>query len=484
MDTVVSASAYIFALLVAISAILAAVHAIMTQDDVRAAIAWIGFVLFIPFFGALFYLMFGVNRIRRRARHTRIKQGLSARRGLLSMPVGDPLEALWPDAPDVWFGHARLSGRVVKQPLSAGNNVTPLVGGRAAYDAMIDAINNAKISVALTTYIFQADQAGRRFVTALRKAHERGVEVRVLVDSVGNLYGLKPVYHLLKKHGISVASFNPPRLSWRMAFFNLRTHRKILVADHTIGFAGGMNIRAGHMAMNGMPAKINDTHFKVTGPIVAQLMDAFADDWQFSTGEDLTGAHWYEDPPTAGNGDVIARAIADGPDETRHKTALILANALSCAKHHIWIISPYFVPDKELTAALSRAALRGVVVDILVPRHSNLPFFNFAAEAHYPALINAGCRIHLGTKSFDHSKLMVIDDSWAMIGSANWDARSLRLNFEFNLECFGPSLPKTLQPILVEKFHDARPLPLDWWRNQPLWRRIFARIFWLTSPYL
>ena len=477
-------SAYVFALLVAASAVLAAIHVVMTKDDVRAAIAWLGFVLFVPFFGALFYVMFGVNRIRRRARHSRLKQGLHARSSNPKPFEGPQLEDLVPEMPEHWSGHALLSGRIAEQPLSTGNIVEPLTSARSAYDAMVDAINGAQESIALTTYIFQADQAGRRFLTALRKAHERGVAVRVLVDSIGNLYGLRPVMRLLKKQGVPVASFNPPSISWRMAFFNLRTHRKILVVDRLTGFAGGMNIRASHLTGPDGRAKMKDTHFRITGPLVAQLIDAFADDWLYSSGEDLIGPLWYEKCPCEEDGHVTARAVADGPDETHHKTALILASALGCARRHVRITSPYFLPDNALTAALSSAALRGVIVDILVPLQSNLPFINLAAAAHYPALIRSGCRIHFGAPPFDHSKLAVIDDCWAMFGSSNWDARSLRLNFEFNIEAFGAKLPETLKPLLDAKFSEATLLPANWWKKQPLWRRISARLLWLTSPYL
>ena len=462
---------------------LASTHILQSKGDVRSAIAWLGVVWLVPFFGVLFYLLFGISRIRRRARQARVKRGLPQRSHALEDPGGKKLGSYLPDIRNRWQSHSLLAGRVSGQPLTAANDITPLNGGRDAYDAMITAINNAKHTIALTTFIFQADQAGRRFLSALTRAHERGVEVRVLVDAVGNLYGLKPVARLLRRRGVPVALFNPARLSWRIAFFNLRTHRKILVVDGRTGFAGGMNIRKHHLEEKSGVPRVRDTHFCLKGPIVGQLMDAFADDWAFATEEELSGKMWFPARFSAA-GSVVARAVPDGPDESRPKTQLMLESALAVARRQVRIITPYFIPGTGLVSALERAALRGVDVTIVIPEKNNLPFFNLSAFAGLKPLLAAGCEILLAKPPFDHTKLVIIDDVWVMFGSSNWDERSLKLNFEFNVECYDEKLAQKMIDWTQEPVATARRLDRDYLQGRPVIKRIFGRLLWLLSPYL
>ncbi|NVJ98379.1 MAG: PLDc N-terminal domain-containing protein [Alphaproteobacteria bacterium] len=466
-----------------IAQLLASIHILRTKEDVRSAITWIGLVWIAPMLGLLSYFLFGINRIRRRARRVRERQGLKPRTDDMEEPEGPLLTDGITDAANRWRAHSRLSGRVTKLPLTLGNQVQPLEGGRQAYDAMIAAIDGAKRTVALTTYIFQADQAGRRFIAALARAHDRGVEVRVLVDAVGNLYGLKPVSNLLRRKGVPVATFNPARLSWRLAFFNLRTHRKLLVVDGETGFAGGMNIRKHHLEHSDGRPRVRDTHFRLGGPIVGQLMQAFREDWTYSCKEELEESIWL--PSTASDkGSVVARAIPDGPDEVNHKTAMILESALASARKRVQIITPYFLPEPALVAALKQAALRGVQVDILMPEKNNLPFFTLSSLSGARQLVENGCRLYLSKPPFDHTKLMIVDDAWVLFGSSNWDARSLKLNFEFNVECFDAAFAATMTDWVSERYESARRMGREDFRARSRLSRIFGRIFWLASPYL
>jgi len=473
----------LIAAIVLIIQLLASIHILKTKDDVRSAIAWIGLVWLAPIFGLLSYLLFGVSRIQRRARLSRVKRGLAPRSGALIDPKGPKLIDAVPDATNRWRSHDRLAGRVSTSPLTLGNLIEPLDGGRDAYNAMIAAIDSAKHTVALTTYIFQADQAGRRFVTALTKAHERGVKVRVLVDAVGNLYGFKPVSNLLRRRGVPVAVFNPARFSWRLAFFNLRTHRKLLIVDGIKGFAGGLNIRKHHLQdRNGTPG-VRDTHFCLEGPIVTQMMDAFADDWAFSSGEDLPEDEWLPKVESLADG-IPARSIADGPDEPHRKVAIILESALASARERVQIVSPYFLPEQALVSGLKQAALRGVKVDILVPEKNNLPLFALTAMTGMRQLLQAGCNIYLSKPPFDHSKLMIVDEHWTFFGSSNWDARSLKLNFEFNIEAYHPTFSQKMSAWVKDRFKTAHRVTLAEIDERPRSKRIVGRLLWLASPYL
>jgi cardiolipin synthase len=478
----------ILAFIVLCAQLLTSIHILSTKDQVRSAIAWIGLVWLAPVFGLFAYFLFGISRIRRRAKLAREKRGLPPRTGALAEPDGNCLADVCADNVSYrWLAHDRLAGRLTGMPVTVDNTVVPLRGGRQAYDAMIRAIEAAKYSIALTTYIFQADQAGRRFIKALVRAKERGVEVRVLVDAVGNLYGLKPVSNLLRRHDIPVGVFNPAKLSWRLAFFNLRTHRKLLVVDGIHGFAGGMNIRKHHLERSDGSPIVQDTHFSITGPIVHQMMDTFADDWVFTTGEVLKGRTWFGSLDNVGavsGSKIVARAIADGPDEPRQKSAMIIESALGAAKESIKIITPYFLPDEALLAALEQAALKGVKVEILLPEKSNLPLFSLAALAALKPLIRSGCQIFVGKPPFDHTKLMVVDNNWVMLGSSNWDARSLKLNFEFNIECYDKVFASHMCDWALQKFAQSKPVTIAVLNKRNFIKRLFGRILWLGTPYL
>jgi cardiolipin synthase len=463
--------------------ILATSHILRTKEDVRSAITWVGLVWLAPMLGLIAYFLFGINRIRRRARHVRERRGLAPKREVLSHPGGPELEECQPGAPNRWRSHNRLAAKVSGQPLTLGNTVQPLEGGRQAYDEMIRAIDSAERTVTLTTYIFQADQVGRRFVAALARAHDRGVAVRVLVDAVGNLYGLKPVSNLLRRRGVPVATFNPARLSWRLAFFNLRTHRKLLVVDGTTGFAGGMNIRRHHLEHTDGRPRVRDTHFRLNGPVVTQMTHAFADDWLFSSGEDLDAALWMPQV-VADSGGAAARAVPDGPDEPHHRTSMILESALASARQRVQLVTPYFLPDQALIDALKQAALRGVNVQVIVPAQNNLPLFSLPAISGARPLVETGCHFFLSEPPFDHTKLMIIDDAWVFFGSSNWDARSLKLNFEFNIECYDKALADTMTRWIAPRLESAKPLTREDFHNRPIGKRIAGRLLWLASPYL
>jgi cardiolipin synthase len=259
-----------------------------------------------------------------------------------------------------------------------------------------------------------------------------------------------------------------------------------MVVDGTLGFTGGMNIREGNVLALPTAHPIRDIHFKVRGPIVEDLRRAFAIDWAFTSGERLDGPAWFPRTPqdTESEGGVYARGIPDGPDTDMDNMRLVMLGALAAAQYSVKIVTPYFLPDSAITAALQTTALRGVRVDIILPEKSNIFFMDWAMEAQLSDLIDRGCRITLSPPPFDHSKLFVVDGLWSLIGSTNWDPRSLRLNFEYNLECYDPPLAHTLETLIDERIEKGRPLTAEYLRSLPRARRLrdgFAR---LLTPYL
>jgi cardiolipin synthase len=223
-------------------------------------------------------------------------------------------------------------------------------------------------------------------------------------------------------------------------------------------------------------------HFRVKGPIVAQLQEAFADDWMFTTGEALRGELWFPEPHKSGP--VLSRAVIDGPDEDFEKLRWTLLGALAIARYSVQIVTPYFLPDPAVVSALNLAAMRGVKVDILLPSRSNLPFVQWASRAMWWQVLEHGCRIWLTPPPFDHSKLMLVDGCWVLLGSANWDARSLRLNFELNVECYDVELARKLERILETKRVGGELVTLADVDGRSVPARLRDGLARLLTPYL
>jgi cardiolipin synthase len=461
--------------------LIASAHVVLTKRDVRSAIGWVGVIWLTPLVGALLYALLGVNRIQRRARDLRRGQGLIDSSPHIGPVSDDTLLTVLGD--DVHLRALPLyMGRLTRRPLLDGNKVTVYRTGKAAYDQMLAEIESAKRSIALETYIFDNDDCGRRFVAALERAHKRGVEVRVLIDSVGMRYTWPSIVGFLRKAGLKHAAFLPTLIPGKLHYTNLRNHRKILVVDGETGFTGGMNIRAGHLCEEGCKHPVRDTHFKIEGPVVAHLRETFASDWEFSSGEELNGETWF--PPLAARGSVLARGISDGPDRDFDKIRSAILGALGCARDTVNIMTPYFLPEQPLITALNVAAMRGVAVNVVLPAQNNLLLVQWACMAQLWQMLQRGCRFWLAPPPFDHSKLMVVDGIWSFIGSANWDPRSLRLNFEFNVECYDHDLAMELESLMLEKRAGGQELTLEIVDGRPIWMRLRDGVCRLALPYL
>ena len=463
-------------------ALVVSAHIVLTKRDVRAAIGWTGLVWLAPIVGSIFYGLLGINRIRRQAVRIRGRAAL-AERYTAELAVYRSDESLLPaDAAPSIRSLATLVGTATGQRLTLGNGVEPLEDGDAAYPAMVAAIDGARQSVALATYIFDPGVAGDQFVDALARAVERGVTVRVLIDGVGARYSRPPITRALHQRGVPFARFLPSAIPILHPYFNLRNHRKIMVVDGAIGFCGGMNIRDACLLARSPRDATRDLHFRIEGPVVRQLMSAFAVDWTFATGVSLEGERWF--PPLAPVGSVAARGIPDGPDEDFETLLQTLLGALSQATRSIRLATPYFLPDGPLVAAFRTAAFRGVRVEILLPARGNLRLVQWAMMAQLKQIVETGCRVYLSPPPFDHSKILVVDGSWSLIGSANWDPRSLRLNFEYGVECYSVELARRLEALLDRKLELSRPLsPIDLDRR-PLAIRLRDGVARLAQPYL
>lgn len=472
---------FIFTVAVGISA---AVHAAMTKDDVRAAIGWVGIVLLSPLLGAFIYLVAGINRFRRRTtsrKHaaTGMRWGVTPVRSVdVALLSGSQFASL-----------KTLVDNVSLFPLTPGNDIAPLNGGDETYPAMLDAIDGAKKTIALQSYIFDNDPIGRKIVSALAEAKRRGVEIRVLIDGIGVHYSRPPITRLLQAEGIPNAQFNDGILGIRMPYANLRSHRKVMVIDGMLGLTGGMNIRAGFTSEYAGNGVLQDKHFRIFGPTVSQLLSCFMHDWQVTTGEELSEDVWFanfdsiEERMNEWPG-VPARIIPSGPDQNLANTHSVLMGAITVAQKHIRICSPYFLPDQQIIGVLSVAARRGVAVDIVIPSSNNLKLVDYAMTSQLDQVIRPGCRIWRSSGNFDHSKLLTIDGAWSYVGSSNIDPRSLRLNFELDVEIYDRQTASEIEEMIDGHIRTAMPETLQTLNARPFLERLRNRAIWLASPYL
>ncbi|BCR03005.1 cardiolipin synthase [Desulfuromonas versatilis] len=466
-------------LVLSLAGLLSAGHALLHKRDPRAALGWIVMCLALPGVGMGLYWLLGVNRIRTRARDLQ-SQGSTWFEPSLCAWSRESAEQ-YPFRAENFATLLHLSDAVTRRPLLQGNHIEPLHNGEQAYPAMLEAIAGARQSILLSTYIFESNPTGRRFTDALAEAAARGVEVKVLIDGLGERYSFPPARRLLQGSRVRVARFLPPSLSGHGIHLNLRNHRKLLVVDGVLGFSGGMNIGDRHLAESSDPRRVVDIHFRVQGPVVGQMREAFLEDWQLATGE---GFHQEKPPAVAAGGQAFCRGISAGPNEDFEKLPWILTGALNCARRRLRIMTPYFVPDRFLIAAINAAALRGVTVEIVLPARNNLPYVAWATRSYLWELLLYNVRIFYQPPPFVHSKLLLVDDDYALVGTANLDPRSLRLNFEFCLEVYDRNCNRQLaahfdtvraasrQVLLADV--DGRPLPVKL-------RDAFAKLF---SPYL
>jgi len=468
-----------------------------TRREAAATLLWIFVAWSFPVIGPLLYLFFGINRVPRKAlRKHKADRQLQAERQAredISLPASFLRTAreslsVHPETEGKLYLNRTFDRLLPETPLLAGNLITPLVDGAQAYPAMLKAIRQARHHIHLQTFIIGHDEVGREFMDALAERAEAGIKVRFLFDRFGSaaavLGGLLDRY--CRQKNMKINGWAQAGLLKRQFQINLRNHRKIMVIDGTTAFMGGINLRHDNITQPGAPA-IRDYHFMVQGPVVQELQYSFLSDWYFATEENprtlLQADHFPR--PLSSTGAALARIVNSGPTPNEMEAiAKVFFECINWAREELLVVTPYFVPSPDILQSFKSAAMRGLDVRLLFPEKNNHVYTGLAGKALYEELMASGVRIFERKPPFIHAKALIADGKVALVGSANLDMRSLRLNYESNLLVFDDEFIRRLRTIVMNDFADSTEIDPAEWRRRPLRRKMLENTFYLMMPVL
>jgi cardiolipin synthase len=486
-----------------------------------STLAWILALLFIPFFGAFFYFLFGRRRFVKRRRHRATTLTHFDRRSRMERMQSDrevtelspfaleqlesrsqgikpdttpmelpPLPTAPPPVPEESTEVPHLHEFLINiarnnlhSSLAIHNHVDVLVDGDNTFNAMGEAIRNAKHHVHVLYYIFRKDATGTWLRDLLIERAKAGVEVRLVVDGIGSMELDDEFLQPLKEAGVEFAVFLPFRFQFRLrrSQVNFRNHRKIVIVDGWIGFTGGVNVGEEYRGRSSH-GYWRDTHVRLEGPAVHELQHVFAEDWFYTTQRKIAGRDYF--PLLEENGEETVQIIPSGPDLPSLSIHHLFFVAITSARRYVWITTPYFVPDDSILLALQTAALRGVDVRLLVPFESDEGLVLHAGRSYYNELLEAGVRIFEYKKGILHAKTMVIDGTCGTIGSANMDIRSFHLNFELNAFLYSEKVAHSLETTFLEDLKHSQAVSLSSRLKRPVRQRLRESAARLLSPIL
>ncbi|GMT41110.1 MAG: cardiolipin synthase A [bacterium] len=454
---------------------------VIERHPPRAAMTWLLVVFFLPWPGLLLYLFIGENRLPHRrlmkrkallARLEGVRKRYMSHRGNVSSIVDQE-----------FLPTVKLAERLGYMPIMSGNKATLLADTDVVIDLMVEDINTAQHHVHLLVYIFSVDETGQRIMAALERAASRGVECRLLADAQGSRQFLRRMSQRLIKSGIKLYPALPVSLlrAW-VSRIDLRNHRKIVVIDGRIAYTGSQNIvDAGYGHRN---LQWHDLMVCLSGPVVLELQAVFVGDWFAESNELLDGTDIFPDGNSPVKGGVAAQTLPSGPLFPTENYQRLAVAALYATRRKVTITTPYFVPDEVFLEAMETVALRGVLVELIVPLHSDQILVGNAARGYYERLLKSGVTIYLFNKGLLHAKSMTIDDSLAFLGSSNFDIRSFALNFEINMIFYDTRFAESLRQ--QQDWYRARSqrLVLAEWQQRSRYQKTMQNVIKLLSPLL
>jgi cardiolipin synthase len=473
----------------ALSCILAA-HILIRKQEPVVCLSWLLGVALFPLFTAICYIGFGMNPFEKYAARKRASKHLSSlqkKRRSRDEIITENQHALDSyryrgfDRTGVWV--SMLSGR----PMLDGNQVETLINSNHAFAAMREAIEGAKDFILVQFYQIQVDPMGIAFLDLLTAKARDGVRVHVLFDALGSQKIKDSLIRQYRGRGLKMHRFLEVHPVKRRFQINWRNHRKLVICDGSIAFTGGFNI--GEMYLEGPDPdrpKWFDFIFRVRGSVIADLTAIFAEDWHFTTGKSLSSdiVELRKEWSTPRSSENLMQVIASGPSENNAPFYSTLISLIHESRDRVWIMTPYFVPDKELLHAMRMAVVRGVHVRVVVPKHSNHPITDTCAHSYFSEIHRYGIELLRYVHGVCHGKLVLADDDVVLAGSSNLDYRSFFLNFETDLFMRDRRLTMDLAAVFEKLIKDCIPLGPKDVSNRRLARLLFRRIMRLFAPLM
>jgi cardiolipin synthase len=455
-------------------------HLLLLNKRPTATLAWLWALFLFPGIGAVFYLAVGTERVKRRRR--RRQRSFRRQRSLAGevSPAESTLDHLIEDSPvrDL----LKTTSRIIGLPTDAVGEVRILRNADVFYEALREKIVQAKTSVHVESFIWRRDEVGAEFLDLLVAAARRGVRVRLLLDELGCLGLTRRYFQRLIKAGGEFSWCHTLYPSHRRYFFNLRNHRKLQVIDNQMAFVGGMNFGREYLGRNPALGSWSDLQVELKGPVVTRLQQVFAEDWFFATGRDEPLGE-VNDAPTKHELSPV-QVLRTGPDEDDQPMLRINLALIEAARKRLWISAGYFIPGGTMESALQVARARGVDVRLLVSEKSEHPLLVKAGRSYYAALLRQGVRIFEYRRGIEHSKYTVLDDDLAVIGSSNFDDRSMRLNFELSVLIHRQSTNHALARQFMEMTGESREIKRISFSRRPARERLVESVLRLCSPLL
>jgi cardiolipin synthase len=446
-----------------------------------STLAWVWAVILFPYLGPLAYLVFGTDRIvRKRVRASRELTQVSGREQKV---ITEKTRKLMDELYEGERAPAELLSRINEISVTTGQELRLLHGGAAFYHALGERIAAAREHVHVEFFIFRHDPRGKELLDHLTAAARRGIEVRVLVDGIGSLGTPRSFFQPLVNAGGKFAWFRSGRILKNRWAFNLRNHRKLQIIDGTVAFVGGMNLGSEYAGEDPSVGPWRDLQVELTGAVAGKLQSVFADDWYFATGEKLASSRYYPRPKSGAR--FLCQPMPDGPDTTEDTIQMSIVAMLGAVRQRAWLTAGYFVPNEPLLTALKLCAERGVDVRLLVSEKSDHPFLVQVGRSYYEELLIHGVKIYEFDAAVNHAKCALLDERWLMVGSANFDIRSMRLNFELNVLIRDLAAAEQLaQRLTIDFDQGSKPINLAEFRRRPFRQRLLESALRPLAPLL
>jgi len=450
---------------------------VMHRRQPSTATAWLVVIYFEPYIGLALYWLFGANRLPRRRiqRHAEALEQIRYARHSGSMATRLPR----PDLTEEQWSLVGLAEQLGEMTAVSGNDVSLMTDTREVIDTLIADIDAAERHVHLLFYIYDDDATGEAVGDALIRAEQRGVECRVLADEVGSWHSFRGLFRRLEAAGVEVRAalpVNPFRR--KLARIDLRNHRKIAVIDGRAAYTGSQNIV--DPTYGSRDLIWHDAMLRITGPIVLDLQRVFVEDWYFETGRILDDDALFPEPVESG--DIPMQCLPSGPSYTNLSYQRLVVAALHMARSRVTITSPYLAPDESVMVALQLAVLRGVQVDVIVPRRSDQRLAQAVGRSFYDDLLDAGVHLYLHRDGLLHAKIISVDETFSLVGSSNFDIRSFYLNFELNMLLFGPDITSRVREQQERYITESQRLTEEEWDRRPGFKRYAQSVARLLSP--